>query len=52
MLLMVSCFRLDCIRSGAVLFCMFLTEGNAKAFLTAQATPRVEDFLTVPLDDR
>ena len=44
MLLMVSCFRLDCIKSGAVLFCMFLTVGNVKAFLTAQTTSSVQDL--------
>jgi len=36
MLLTVSCFRLGCTKSWAGLFCMFLTVGNVKAFLTAQ----------------
>lgn len=44
MSLMVSRFRLDCIKSRAVLFCMFLTVGNVKAFFTAWTTSSVEDL--------
>lgn len=42
LLLMISCFRLDCIKSGSVLFCMFLTV--RKAFLTAWTASSVEDL--------
>lgn len=43
-LLMVSCFRLDCIKSAAMLFYVFLTVWNGKAFFTAWTMSSLEDL--------